>query len=395
MPSREPILIQEPPPVISRRRAASIIACITYITSIGNLLVGLLTVCVPVIAKELNIGLALQLWPVSIFALTCGCTLLPCGAAVLLVLFSVLLTALSQEPPIAYADIHLSRNITTDQALDWVKLLAEDSLAWGYSGWGGHVGGTFVAHFNPLPALTNDNGTSARAAFQRATDFALALGGTSHVAVEESFSTIFNRGMVPKDTKMGGNFHFTTTRLMPTSMFGSAEGIESLTQYMREAIEMGFDPRSFYTPVTTPFVYKANETRNAEPKDYGTSMTQAWHKALWHVESSKVIPVDSTYQERLTALTNLTTLTVKLEKIMGADGGSYMNVADPYTPDWKESFYGLDNYEKLLKIKNKYDPQRLLKCWKCVGFDEEKESDLERFTCNKKIQADIIKGLKA
>ncbi|CAG9982599.1 unnamed protein product [Clonostachys byssicola] len=81
MPTREPILIQEPLPVISRRRTASIIACITCITSIGNLLAGLLTVCVPVIAKELNIGLALQLWPVSIFALTCGCTLLPCGAA--------------------------------------------------------------------------------------------------------------------------------------------------------------------------------------------------------------------------------------------------------------------------------------------------------------------------
>ena len=134
---------------------------------------------------------------------------------------------------------------------------------------------------------------------------------------------------------------------------------------------MGFDPRSFYTPVTTPFVYKANGTENDKPKDYGTSMTQAWYKALWHVEFSKVIPVGSTYQERLTALTNLTTLTVKLEQIMGADGGSYMNEADPYTPDWKESFYGLDNYEKLLKIKNKYDPQGLLKCWKCVGFDEE------------------------
>ncbi|CAG9982595.1 unnamed protein product [Clonostachys byssicola] len=312
--------------------------------------------------------------------------------------FGVILSATHRvEPrtPIAYADIHLPSNISTDQALDWVKLLAEDSLAWGYAGWGGHVGGTFVTHFNPLPALTNDNGTAARAAFQRATDFAIALGGTSHVAVEESFSTIFNRDMVPKDTKMGGNFHFTTTRLMPTSMFESAEGIETLIQYMHEAIDMGFDPRSFYTPVTTPFVYKANDTKNAEPKDYGTSMTQAWYKALWHVESSKAIPVGSTYQERLTALTNLTTLTVKLENIMGADGGSYMNEADPYTPDWKESFYGLDNYEKLLKIKNKYDPQSLLKCWKCVGFDEEKDSDLERFACNKKIQADIIKGLKA
>ncbi|VUC25590.1 unnamed protein product [Clonostachys rosea] len=81
MPSHEPMFVQEPPPAISRRRAASIIACITCITSIGNLLAGLLTVCIPVIAKELNISLALQLWPVSIFALTCGCTLLPSGAA--------------------------------------------------------------------------------------------------------------------------------------------------------------------------------------------------------------------------------------------------------------------------------------------------------------------------
>ncbi|KAG2171252.1 hypothetical protein INT43_004106 [Umbelopsis isabellina] len=60
----------------------AIIACITCITGIGNLLAGLLTVCIPVIAVDLEIPPALQLWPTATFALACGCTLLPSGAAV-------------------------------------------------------------------------------------------------------------------------------------------------------------------------------------------------------------------------------------------------------------------------------------------------------------------------
>ncbi|KAJ5389317.1 uncharacterized protein N7496_000385 [Penicillium cataractarum] len=65
---------------VSRSRAAGIIACITCITGIGNLLAGLLTVGIPVIAPDLGIPPAQQLWPTAAFALACGCTLLPCGA---------------------------------------------------------------------------------------------------------------------------------------------------------------------------------------------------------------------------------------------------------------------------------------------------------------------------
>jgi MFS family permease len=42
---------------------------------------GLLTVCIPVIATDLGIPPAIQLWPNAAFALACGCTLLPSGAA--------------------------------------------------------------------------------------------------------------------------------------------------------------------------------------------------------------------------------------------------------------------------------------------------------------------------
>ncbi|KAL2670524.1 hypothetical protein Neosp_014312 [[Neocosmospora] mangrovei] len=66
---------------VSRSRAITIILCITCITGISNLLAGLLTVCIPTISADLDISPGLQLWPASAFALACGCTLLPCGAA--------------------------------------------------------------------------------------------------------------------------------------------------------------------------------------------------------------------------------------------------------------------------------------------------------------------------
>ncbi|CRL29079.1 Sucrose/H+ symporter, plant [Penicillium camemberti] len=61
-------------------RTVAINASLTCITGIGNLLAGLLTVCIPVISRDLHIPPDLQLWPASAFTLACGCLLLPCGA---------------------------------------------------------------------------------------------------------------------------------------------------------------------------------------------------------------------------------------------------------------------------------------------------------------------------
>ncbi|KAE8145409.1 ER membrane protein SH3-domain-containing protein [Aspergillus avenaceus] len=81
MSQAEGLTMEVPPGSISKSRAFAIIACITCITGVGNLLSGLLTVCIPVIATDLHIPPELELWPTSAFALACGCTLLPCGAA--------------------------------------------------------------------------------------------------------------------------------------------------------------------------------------------------------------------------------------------------------------------------------------------------------------------------
>ena len=48
-----------------------------------------------------------------------------------------------------------------------------------------------------------------------------------------------------------------------------------------------------------------------------------------------------------------------------------MEKADPYEPDYRDSFWGAKNYARLVAIKNKVDPRNALEVWHGVGFEEQ------------------------
>lgn len=58
-----------------------------------------------------------------------------------------------------------------------------------------------------------------------------------------------------------------------------------------------------------------------------------------------------------------------MEKL-APESGAYMNEASPWTADWQDAWWGKENYAALLAIKKRYDPKRLLLCWKCVGWED-------------------------
>ncbi|KAK8024915.1 hypothetical protein PG990_002738 [Apiospora arundinis] len=309
--------------------------------------------------------------------------------------FGVVLSATHRvEPrmPIAYADIRLPSNITSETALEWVELLLEDSLDWGLTGWGGHAAGSYVVHVNPLPALTSDNGTAAKAAFQRQTDFALAHGGTSTIVVGESFGAVWNQYIQPNPAaaRNGARVAFVSSRLLPNEKFATPESRSDIIAYMRRAQALGFDPKNLYTPVTTPYTYNGSAQWQRPQSEHGTSMTPAWYGALWHFTTGGSFAWDAPYADRLDALVRLTNMTRQAETL-AAGGGAVEaegNEANPFTMgDWRRAYWG-DNYPRLLEVKNKYDPDRLLNCWKCVGF-EEADMDTPRFACTGKVQRDI------
>ncbi|KAK5631397.1 hypothetical protein RRF57_007111 [Xylaria bambusicola] len=270
--------------------------------------------------------------------------------------FGVILSATHSvipREPIAFADVHLPSNISSETALEWIKLLVDESLEWGRQGWGGHVAGTYVTHFNPTSDYVSDNGTKARVSFQRVTDFALSHGGTSNVAVYPNWLYIWNAFLLPLDTMQGGNMGMGSSRLIPDELFATEEGKEKIMSYFRSIAEIGFNPVNFYTPVTTPFTYqRLQDPESFATRTFGTSLTPAWYYSLWHLQTIGSMAWNSSYEDRVNFVTNLTNSTVQLEALAGPDAGTHFNEANPFMTGWQESYYGRENYEKLVKIKS-------------------------------------------
>lgn len=48
--------------------------------------------------------------------------------------------------------------------------------------------------------------------------------------------------------------------------------------------------------------------------------------------------------------------------------GAYLNEADGDNPEWREDWFG-SKYDWLKSVKDKYDPEGVLWCWRCVGSE--------------------------
>jgi MFS family permease len=67
-------------PPLSRWRATVIVGTVACITLINSMLAGILVVSLPTMSRDLGLKNALLLWPASVSALACGCTLLISGS---------------------------------------------------------------------------------------------------------------------------------------------------------------------------------------------------------------------------------------------------------------------------------------------------------------------------
>ncbi|KAH7313982.1 hypothetical protein B0I35DRAFT_410905 [Stachybotrys elegans] len=278
----------------------------------------------------------------------------------------VLSTTFSVEVagPIAVAVIRLPNVTTAETSLQWVDVMARESLRWGREGWGGHAQGLSMTHLNPLSPFSS-NLTAAQESMRAASDFALAHGGTSTIEILPDFLAAWDKYVNPAAV---GAFRFLTSTLAPATMFDNEEGLAKISAYLRKVSTMGFDPRSFYIPVD-------------------------WYGAVWQIAHGLNISPNAGYQERLDNLTTLSRVTKMQQELIGGEEPlAYYNEANPFTSNWRESWWGMENYQFLLQVKKKYDPYGLLNCWKCVGFDEEDFASM-RYSCMTRMQKDIDKQI--
>lgn len=290
--------------------------------------------------------------------------------------------------PIAVANLTLPANLTTEVATDWLLLQARLGLAWGRQGWGGHGAGRYLTMMNPLPEFANTSDASHSAAsesMRAATEFITAHGGTSLVEVLPSWSAVWDKYITPQAASAVGSMRVLANRLWPQRLFETEAGQASILAFMTNlSTQFGVDLRSAYIPIDTPFLVPGSNATY----DTNTSTHPAWYFSLWNFGGAVAnMAWNSSYENRLQAITNATIINNMLRDLVGPDGGSYVHETDPFTQDWQNSFWG-SNYERLLEVKKKYDPDMLLNCWKCVGFEE---SDIQGtgFECQGKLQLDM------
>lgn len=64
----------------------------------------------------------------------------------------------------------------------------------------------------------------------------------------------------------------------------------------------------------------------------------------------------------------LSSVLLPIIQAVAPDGGTYLNEADPVDGDWKRNYYG-SNYQRLLSVKSKYDPEGIFYARHAVGSD--------------------------
>ncbi|KAJ7852847.1 FAD-binding domain-containing protein [Mycena olivaceomarginata] len=233
----------------------------------------------------------------------------------------------------------LSFNRTEETARNFLRLVIDNGVEWSEAGWGGHI-------------YQNSFISEALESMKNASDYTLALNGS--VVIEElpSFFAFFEK-YVPSAEAVVGVHPVLGTRLIPTSIFSNETAkAQLLDAFAAMAPFATVDPQ---INAVTPLLY--NHTEGA------TSVLPAWREALWQAEKQEVFSlVDS--------------LTQPLRDV-APDSGAYMNEVFIYEPDFETAFWGT-NYPRLLALKHKYDPNGLLDCWHCVGWQGAQD---QRYSC--------------
>jgi len=109
-------------------------------------------------------------------------------------------------------------------------------------------------------------------------------------------------------------------------------------------------------------------------KQGATSVTEAWRDSVYHVTVVSSWEWNATLAEKKAVYDRVSASSDFLRKV--TPDAAYLNEADVYEPNHEVAFWGT-NYPELLRIKKKYDPEHLLDCWHCVGWNPESP----RFSC--------------
>ncbi|KAG7094810.1 hypothetical protein E1B28_005623 [Marasmius oreades] len=156
---------------------------------------------------------------------------------------------------------------------------------------------------------------------------------------------------------------FLGSRLLPRSLWEDEERLKSVQTSVRSILEGGAGVIDFLLRATLDV---AGDPSNA--------VLPAWREAERHFLPNIPLVDGEPIEETKRKEERITKEFMPILKRLAPRSGAYGNEADPNDPDFKETFYG-SNYDRLLAIKDKWDPEQILYGTTAVGGDRWYQTD--------------------
>ncbi|OQE00370.1 hypothetical protein PENVUL_c053G00023 [Penicillium vulpinum] len=170
-----------------------------------------------------------------------------------------------------------------------------------------------------------------------------------------SYFDHYNALIEPNPTQLVENGQFGG-KLIPLSVVEQSNS--ALTTAMRNITQDGVGFVSISLNVSSAVT---GATNNA--------VLPSWRTAVMDIILATTWPERANLGKMKQLANEMTDKWMPMLTSLTSDPGSYMNEADPQQPNWQEAFYG-PNYNRLLAIKNKYDPKSNFYAHTAVGSEK-------------------------
>ncbi|KAK9847752.1 hypothetical protein MYU51_018253 [Penicillium brevicompactum] len=170
-----------------------------------------------------------------------------------------------------------------------------------------------------------------------------------------SYTDHYNALIEPNPTQLVNNGQYGG-KLIPLEVVEQSNS--ALTAAMRSITQDGVAFTSIALNVSSAVTGTTNN-----------SILPSWRTAAMDVILATTWPEKANLGEMKQLADDMTNKWMPMLTSLTSDPGCYMNEADPHQPNWQEAFYGV-NYDRLLAIKNKYDPHSNFYAHTAVGSDK-------------------------
>ncbi|KXN87816.1 hypothetical protein AN958_08089 [Leucoagaricus sp. SymC.cos] len=244
-------------------------------------------------------------------------------------------------------------------------IMAENGLKWAGEGWGGFSTANVVIYLNPK--LSSNEAQASMAPLLQFGKRLQAMNATATTLIITEFPSwhAFFEVFTSQFVAEVGSSLAIASRLIPTTLFKTTAKQKSLVSSLLAA-----------DAATPGLIILISAPASFNHTAGSTSVTEAWRSSLYHVTLISQWNWNATLTEKREHYNAASASIENLRKITPDAAYLVKNEADVYEPNHEVSFWG-NNYPKLLQIKKKYDPEQLLDCWHCIGFNRNNP----RFSC--------------